>query len=718
MKKLMILMAAVATSVLAFGEEAANSLKRVFDATTATDLAGWSIPEGEEKATLADGVLTLATGSEAATWLAKPGSEGPYMMGDGTNYYFDVSLNMLGQALDEVPTLPKDAKLALFLLDTTDMDGAPEGTNLFALAKHPTDSTKILVKLDADVETLLQTGDATRLTVQTYKNVFKASGGGANSAFVVYQNGGKTAGGATSPVLLSCYYTVKEDNSVNWASYKSVDGSYLSGGVLDSTVSGKKNHLLLSMMAGVDGQSFTGLGFAGNARIKKVEINDSGFDFIAPDETTTMMTLTDVTVTVDPANAYDAMTGALSASCTITVTPNVGLEVLTYTDATYLSETNGVFYYTYAEGNDVFFKAEAACAKVGDTAYATLNEALLALGKNGGGTLTLSRNIELNDTIEPNGKDPLGYLTFTGNIVLDLAGKAICLPGDSTEDNHGVVYLEDGALVITNSTAELGKIQATVTGRPAVCCVNGDVDEAGNPSATIKIAGGKIEGAIRDIVLESDEEGGEAPEGAVPNITITGGKFSVDPTTWVADGYAATKDDGEDYWTVAKSGKPAVEPVKPGLAIDYEAEAEATDAATAINTDKAMYIEVPDGVTNTNAYLNLLEAKVVSDTGTQKFAVIVDLTAQAKVDIQTQIDAEIKKVDIAAVAAATGGTEQIIETKPGLYYSVIAGDTLTGMTVKSSTPATGATLSISLPKFTGAGFYQIQATVAPLPVAK
>lgn len=705
MKKLMILMAAVATSVLAFGEEAANSLKRVFDASTAADLAGWSIPNGEEKATLTNGVLTLATGSEAATWLAQPDSTSPYVMGDGMNYYFDVSLNMLGQALDEVPTLPDDAKLALFLLDTTDMDGAPEGTNLYALAKHPTDRTKILVKLMADVDTLTKASGTTRLTVQTYKNVFKSGGGVANSAFVVYQNGG-TVSGTVSPVQIERYYTVKDDGTVNWSSWTDAE-DYL-GDVLDPTVSAKRKCLLLSMEAGVEGQSFMGLGFAGNAKVAKVEINDSGFDFIAPDVTTTTMTLTGVTVTVNPADAYDATTGALSAGCTITVKLNEGLEVLKYTPAEYLKKTGELttgeltFEYTYAEGNDVFFTAEAACAKVDGTAYATLNEALQALEK--GGTLKLSRDINAQDL-------PDGFLTLSGNVVLDLAGKTISAPASS--EWLGTVTCSDGTLTITNSSDTVsGRIESTGEGGFAVC-------SAGN--STISIQAGTFVGGISDWILNPpDAEEGDAEEGT-PSITITGGKFSVDPTTWVAEGYTATRGDGEAYWTVAKSDKPAgptINPITPSASStnSYESAEAATNAAEVINGNLDTYIQAPEAVTDEaakKAYAALFVATVVDGT-----KVVVDLTATAKADIQTQIDAEIKKVDIAAVAAATGVTEQTIETKPGLYYSVIAGDTLTGMTVKSSTPATGATLSISLPKFTGAGFYQIQATVAPLPVAE
>lgn len=696
MKKLMILMAAVATSVLAFGEAAADSLKRVFDATTASGLEGWSIPEGDGKVTLneTEGVLTLATGGEAATWLAQPDSGSPYMMVDGKNLYFDVSLNMLGQALDDVPTLPDGAKLALFLLDTTDMDGAPTGTNLYALAKHPANREKVLVKLGANLETLLQTDTTTRLTVQTYKNVFKASGSDANSAFVVYQNGGQTAGTTTSPVILDCYYKFKEDGTVDWVNDVSVDGKYLSDGALDPTVGGKRTCLLLSMEAGVDGQSFTGLGFAGNAQIKKVEINDSGFDFIAPDVKTTTMTLNNVSVAVEPESAYNAETGALSADCTIKVTPNLGFEVLTYTPtkSEYLKQTAAwTFEYKYAEGNDVSFTAAAACAKVDDTAYATLSEALKALEKNGG-TLKLSRDIGVDDLSD-------GFLSLGGEVTLDLAGKKISAPALS--DGLGTVTCSDGVLLITDSSdTASGCIESLGTDGVAVCSAE---------NSLISILAGTFVGEISDLIL-TDE--------GTPSITITGGTFSVDPTIWVSEGYTATE--GSDgSWTVAKSGAPVgptIVPITPSTSSTnvYESAAAATNAVEAINNDLEDYIQAPADVIDDGAkkaYAALFEAKVVDDT-----KVVVVLTDTAAANILAQVNTATTNINLAAVVAAESDTvSQTITVTPGLYYSVKADSTLTGnLPVRSCKLATGSTLSISLPKFTGAGFYQIQATVAPV----
>lgn len=540
MKKLMILMAAVATSAFALGD----SLKNVFDAKTASDLAGWHVPDGDGKAVLGDDALTLATGSDAASYWVKGGDA--YPMG-GDNLYFDVSLDLLGQALDEVPTLPTDAKLALFLLDTTEIDGAPAGTNLYALAKHPMADGKVLVRMDADMKTLLE-GDS-QLTVQTYKNVFKD--GTPNSAFVLYQDGGKLEG-TVAAVNIGRMYEFKDDGSVNWKSNLS-GPSYLSGKLV-AEVSAKKDMLLLSLVKNVEGQYFKALDFVGNAKVKKVEINESGFDFIAPDVKVTQIKLTGVTISVDPASAYDAAKGTLSADCTITVTLNPGMDILSYTQADYLeTQDDRTFAYKYAEGNEVYFTAVASCATVNGVAYEKIKDVMSALsdlaGAGQAGTLKLSRDITADDLED-------GFLTFGGRVTLDLAGKKIVAPAH--EEGLGIVTCADGTLTILDS-ATGGCIEATGENGVAVCSVE---------NSMILIQSGIFKGQIRDMILEAaDEEAlgseeepveGEttteegASEEVAASITITGGSFSVEPDErLISEGYVATLG-GDGYWTVAQ----------------------------------------------------------------------------------------------------------------------------------------------------------------------
>lgn len=175
------------------------------------------------------------------------------------------------------------------------------------------------------------------------------------------------------------------------------------------------------------------------------------------------------------------------------------------------------------------------------------------------------------------------------------------------------------------------------------------------------------------------------------------------------------KRDGNICTAKEKSEEPVVKPVTPGASSEaYDSEDAAKAAAAAINANLSKYIPAPEGVTDKAAYAALFEATVNGLT------VMVDLTAAATEQIQASVDAEIKKIDVAAVAAADGLAEQTITTVPGLYYSVIAGDTLTGMAVKWCELATGIEKKIPLPKVEGAtsGFYKIQATVQKVEVAK
>ena len=250
--------------------------------------------------------------------------------------------------------------------------------------------------------------------------------------------------------------------------------------------------------------------------------------------------------------------------------------------------------------------------------------------------------------------------------------------------------------------------------------------EDGNRLATIAIEAGIFEGPIRDIFLETADKEANQPAEAdvetvieptivkadvVGSISITGGSFSVKPDDrLIAEGYAAMQ--GEDgYWTVATGGSPAVDSVTPGTSTAYDSEEAATAAADAINANKEQYINLPEGAESIDkaAYTSLFTATASGVT------VTVALTAEATTTIRAQVNDAVKAIDLQAVAAATGEPQsQAITTTPGLFYSVVAGDTLTGMAVKSCTLATGTSTTVTLPKFVGKGFYKLQATVTPV----
>lgn len=391
-------------------------------------------------------------------------------------------------------------------------------------------------------------------------------------------------------------------------------------------------------------------------------------------------------------------------------------------------------------------------AKIGNTKYETLAGAFAAASY--GDTVEMIDNVEFNE--------PLVVSAYS--CTLDLATFNLTWTGAGT--TYPIV-ISNGTLTIqatvTNETDEAGSIVKTVgdatlirVGLPA----NGDDSAAEGyvPSVTgtLTIKGGTFKNYGSNVIkvekgtltmdggtvenTKADTRGIRAAKAKGVNadevsITVNGGtivaadplnvqesghgtitvpgtstaKFSADVSAFCAEGYE-TVQEGEFYVVQKKGSEPGIKPVNPGDT-KYESEAAAAAAADAINADKEAYINLPAGAESIDkaAYTSMFTATARGVT------VTVALTADATTAIQAQVDGEVKKVDVKAVAAAAGESlTQAIKTTPGLFYSVIAGDTLTGMTVKSCTLATGSETTVTLPKFAGKGFYRIQATVAPV----
>ncbi len=319
-------------------------------------------------------------------------------------------------------------------------------------------------------------------------------------------------------------------------------------------------------------------------------------------------------------------------------------------------------------------------------------QATVAEGETAGSIVKTAGNATLIRVGLPaNGADPdaEGYVPAAeGSLTIE----------GGTFKNYGsnVIKVEKGSLTMNGGTVEntkdgeRGLRAAKATG----------VTETGHVSITVN--GGTII-ATTPLDIEPDGYG---------TITVPGtstAKFSADVSAFCAEGYE-TVQEGEFYVVQKKGSEPGIKPVNPGDT-KYESEDAAAAAAAAINADKEQYINLPTGAESIDkaAYTSMFTATASGVT------VTVALTADATTAIQAQVDGEVKKVDVKAVAAAAGESlTQAIKTTPGLFYSVIAGDTLTGMTVKSCTLATGSETTVTLPKFAGKGFYRIQATVAPV----
>lgn len=266
-----------------------------------------------------------------------------------------------------------------------------------------------------------------------------------------------------------------------------------------------------------------------------------------------------------------------------------------------------------------------------------------------------------------------------------------------TFKNYGsnVIKVEKGSLTMNGGTVENAKDGA----RGLRAAKATGVTETDHVSITVN--GGTI---IATTPLDIEPDG----YGTITVPAASTAKFSADVSTFCAEGYETVPKDGF-YVVQAKGSEPGINPVNPGDTA-YETADAAAAAAAAINADKEAYINLPAGAESIDkaAYTSMFAATASGVT------VTVALTPDATTAIQAQVDAAVKTLEVADIAAAEGNTTQSIKTTPGLFYSVVAGDTLTGMTVKSCALATGTETTVTLPKFVGKGFYKIQATVAPV----
>lgn len=392
-------------------------------------------------------------------------------------------------------------------------------------------------------------------------------------------------------------------------------------------------------------------------------------------------------------------------------------------------------------------------AKIGTTKYETLAGAFAAASY--GDTVEMIDNVEFNEPLVVSAYSctldlatfklswtgagttyPIvisnGTLTIQATVTndTDVAGSIVKTAGDATlirvglpangadPDAEGYVPAAEGSLTIEGGTFKNYGSNVIKVEKGSLTMNGGTVENAKDgarglraakatgvtetDSVSITVNGGTIR-ATTPLDIETDGYGTIT----VPSTSTA--KFSANVSAFCAEGYETVLKDGF-YVVQAKGSEPGIEPVNPGNTT-YETEDAAVAAAAAINADKEQYINLPTGAESIDkaAYTSMFTATASGVT------VTVALTVDATTAIQAQVDGEVKKVDVKAVAAAAGESlTQAIKTTPGIFYSVIAGDTLTGMTVKSCKLATGSETTVTLPKFAGKGFYKIQATVAPV----
>lgn len=391
-------------------------------------------------------------------------------------------------------------------------------------------------------------------------------------------------------------------------------------------------------------------------------------------------------------------------------------------------------------------------AKIGNTKYETLAGAFAAASY--GDTVEMIDNVEFNEPLVVSAYSctldlatfkltwtgagttyPIvisnGTLTIQATVTneTDVAGSIVKTIGDATlirvglpasgadPDAEGYVPAAEGTLTIEGGTFKNYGSNVIKVEKGSLTMNGGTVENTKDGARGLRAA--KATGVTEIDPVSITVNGGTIiattpldiePEGhgtiSVPGDSTA--KFSADVSTFCAEGYETVLKDGF-YVVQATGSEPGINPVNPGDTA-YETADAAAAAAAAINADKEAYINLPAGAESIDkaAYTSMFAATASGVT------VTVALTPDATTAIQAQVDAAVKTLEVADIAAAEGNTTQSIKTTPGLFYSVVAGDTLTGMTVKSCELATGTETTVTLPKFVGKGFYKIQATVAPV----
>ena len=477
--------------------------------------------EGED-----DHVLQMKTGGAALKRNVL--STGDAYAVDG-NVYFDTMIDLNGEALTEFPTVDDDAKLAIFAYDNTDdLEGTQTTpwTAFYALAKDG-NGTTMLYQIYTGVDI---TSGQHRITVQAYENIMK-SGSTENIGFKIFIDGGEIEG-MTDPASIEAAYAFDNDGKVIWTNVFN-QNNYLKGLVQPQFAStAVRKTLFVGLLSSVDGQYLTSMDFQGNAKMANIEINDTGFPFIAPDIQVMTLVKNNVTVTAEPAAALEG--DNIVEDCTLTITPDTGKTIITYN---YNSEEP-----TVLDGNtlDVTFTpnatltitavAPAATVTVDDETYqvATLDEAIEAVN----GAETLGKLVLAQPVVLKAGEQ----ISFSGaNVVLDLNGKTIKGVGDG--DNETVIYNEGKLTIIDGSDEKTGSVVSSAAGDGAIVVQNGE-------EATLAIEAGTFVGAIADAnePVATTLKGGKYTQADNEQTTLAG--------FLPAQGYQVVEDGA--YWKVVE----------------------------------------------------------------------------------------------------------------------------------------------------------------------
>lgn len=563
MKKLMVAIAAVAS---AFGLYAAGfaphkvTFTGLSDGTyNITGDAHWGYSGTAEDLQIKSEKLEIKTGSNALSRYFIDNENASVIPENGL--FFDTTIDFKDQALDEVPTIDAGAKLGLFILDASQIDGILPNyatTNLYLVGGYG-NGGKALYQLTTIINPAFYESPH-RVTIKAYNSALST---GARAGFMIYLDGQ----GSTTATPVDARYVYVADNDGKFNLNNPVDvmtGSYLGDVTVAPALSGwaKNYQLFLSINANSD-QTLASVDFTGNAILDYVDMTNTAYDFIPADASAMSVSVGDG-VTLNPEDVVGAIYDGVDTITVptgveqFTIKPTFTKEIKTVTvGTTPVSPVDGVYTINFIKDGTITISQADAAAYVtlsdgSKTAYPTFDAAFTEAKKNAGAVLTL--NEAVNKALEFDGGKA---------IVLDLAGQTITAGGN--DDGKGVICVSTGALTITNSVPTAGGVVATAEGGIAVNNVAED-------SATVAIYGGKFDGFVQNFSEE------ETP--AYDGISVFGGRFSKCPDgAKKPEGYEWAQDE-DDYWYLKEMVTYAVTWTKP----DHVALIVATVDGTPINS--------------------------------------------------------------------------------------------------------------------------------------
>jgi len=527
MKKLMIALTAVAA---AFAAHAVTPIAgENFNGKTLDQLSGWT--------SLGDSDI-----SSTAYSFGKSGTVGapdPYRLDAAAEnlaiktplttpaYYSITQQSMAGVYFDslvkftacdtdaEVPA-GSDAKIMVWTKEIVGANEVVTGTNLMVTAGYFSDITGSITSKTYDCGSLanydvaLDGNDWCRLTIKAVSDISSAADGVAG--FVVFVNAKAATIAGTGEALKI-----------------GVAGSYADN--LSATCQiWEKNHRLFPSMVAMN-QNISSVGFAGQGAVDDVafytgEPTDVGGNEFAKDSSAFTFTWTPADVTaisyavaggtstaVDNLSSGTQLIGVKGATTVaVNVTYAAGKMAGTWTAADGATISGSTFT-TAANGGSGVIVAQNIGATFNGQNYATISAALEDVNKAAAGTYMLALGNACTDQIEINN-------TAEGfNLVIDLKGQNI------TVADTAAIYIEAGAVTITNSLTTGGIVDSTGTGEYAVFSDGAVMIQAGQYEDSVEIGTGS---------------------------SITGGKFKVQPAASLApEGYEFVKDG--DYYVLAKA---------------------------------------------------------------------------------------------------------------------------------------------------------------------